>query len=157
MLPNQNPHQRGDAGGGGGRLFDVCNNTILPRLASSFHPVAQLPEVLMSVTDTKTRPGLTVLGWKSKSSGSLRGFADIKLPNGLTVFGVGVFCANGRCWASLPSKPILGAEGVAKRDDATGKIKYVPTLEWPDRQTSDRFSAAVVDAVEAQHPGAVRS
>ena len=32
------------------------------------------------MSDTKTRPGLMVVGWKSKSSGSLRGFADIKLP-----------------------------------------------------------------------------
>jgi hypothetical protein len=135
----------------------VCNNTILPRLASSFHPAAQLPEVLMSVTDTKTRPGLMVLGWKSKSSGSLRGFADIKLPNGLTIFGVGVFCANGRCWATLPGKPMLDRDGNAMREPATNKLKYSQVLEWPDKQTSDRFSAAVVDAVEAQHPGAVRS
>jgi hypothetical protein len=108
-------------------------------------------------TITQTRPGLALVGWKPMARNSLRGFADVKLPNGLTIHDVTVHTVNGKSWASLPSKPILGADGVAKRDDATGKVKYVPVIEWPDRQTSDRFSAAVVDAVEAQHPGAVRS
>jgi hypothetical protein len=98
-----------------------------------------------------------MVAWKAVQKNSLRGFADIRLSNGLTIHDISIHTANGRAWASLPSKPMLGADGVAKRDDTTGKVKYVPILEWPDRQTADRFSAAVIDAIEAQHPGAVRS
>ena len=117
---------------------------------------ASLPE-RGSMTITQPRPGLLLVDWKPMPRNSLRGFAEVKLPNGLTIHDVTVYTANGKSWASLPSKPIVAADGTVKRDETTGRIKYLPILAWPDRQTADRFSAAVIDAVEAQHPGAVRS
>ena len=102
-------------------------------------------------------PGITLVEWKLLARNTLRGFATVTLPSGLTIRDVSVHASNGKHWASLPSKPIIGTDGVAKRDETTGKIRYTPLLEWPDRATADRFSAAVIDAIEAQHPGAVRS
>lgn len=101
-------------------------------------------------------PGITLVEWKLLARNTLRGFATVALPSGLTIRDVAVHTSNGKSWASLPSKPILGFDGVAQRDQNTGKIRYTPLLEWPDRATSDRFSTAVIDAVEAKHPGAVR-
>ena len=101
-------------------------------------------------------PGITLVDWKLLACNTLRGFATVALPSGLTIRDVAVHTSNGKSWASLPSKPILGSDGVAQRDQNTGKIRYTPLLEWPDRATSDRFSTAVIDAVEAKHPGAVR-
>ncbi len=109
------------------------------------------------MTETKTRPaGLAVLGWKPMRKNTLRGFAVVRLSSGLTIHNVAVHTSSGCSWASLPSKPMLDADGAAKRDKATGRIKYLPILEWPDRATADRFSATVIDAIEAQHPGAIR-
>ena len=34
-----------------------------------------------------------------------------------------------------------------------GKPKYTPILEWTNRDTSDRFSSAVIAAIEQDHPG----
>lgn len=103
-----------------------------------------------------TVPGITIVEWKPMARNTLCGFATVRLPNGLTIRDVTVHHANGKAWASLPSKPIVGSDGVAQRDRSTGKIRYSPLLEWPDRPTADRFSAAVIDAVEVQHPGAVK-
>ena len=36
---------------------------------------------------------------------SLRGFATIELPNGLTIRDVSLHTSNGKSWASLPAKP----------------------------------------------------
>lgn len=112
----------------------------------------------MTAPGIQTRStGLAVLGWRTVQKNTLRGFADIRLPNGLTIREVAVHEApNGKPLASLPSKPMIGADGVAKRDDGTGKVKYVPILEWPDRATADRFSAAVIEAIEARYPGALQ-
>jgi hypothetical protein len=95
--------------------------------------------------------GIAVVAWKPLLKNTLRGFATIKLRNGLTIYDVAVHTSHGKAWASLPSKPILGADGQAQRDRESGKVRYVPMLEWPDRATADRFSAAVITAVEAAH------
>lgn len=88
---------------------------------------------------TSTRPtGLNLVAWKLVLRNTLRGFADVRPPIGLTIREVAVHQApNGKAWASLPSK----------RDDATGKVRYAAILEWPDRPTAE--------AVEPQYPGAV--
>jgi hypothetical protein len=108
-------------------------------------------------TTTQTRPSLALIGWKPRVQNSLRGFADVKLSSGLIVHEVVVHTSSGRSWASLPSKPMIGRDGQVMRDPTTGKIKYSPILEWSDRPTADRFSAAVIDLIELEHPGAVRS
>jgi hypothetical protein len=81
---------------------------------------------------------------------SLSGFATVELPNGLTLTDVSVHVSNGRAWASLPAKPQLSCDGTARRGD-DGKIAYTPILKWHDRMLQDGFSAAVVQAIEAQH------
>ena len=95
---------------------------------------------------------VALLEWKKVEKNSLRGFAKVRLGKALIVRDVMVHCANGKRWASLPSKPIVQADGTAKRGD-NGKIQYVPILEWGDRETSDNFSEGVIAAIEAQYPG----
>ena len=102
-------------------------------------------------------PGLVLLDWKPVVRNTLRGFATVQLRNGLTVHDVVVHTTHNRAWAALPSKPMLGRSGTPMRDSATNKIRYVPILEWPDKETANRFSAAVVSAIEAQYPGATSS
>ena len=93
-----------------------------------------------------------LLTWKSINKGGLRGFADIQL-GALRINGVMVYRKkDGGSWAALPSKPSIGSDGtVFKGQD--GKPKYTPILEWTNRDTSDKFSAAVIGAVEHEYPG----
>ena len=95
---------------------------------------------------------VALVAWKSIPRNSLRGFAKIRLGKSLIIGDVAVHCSNGKRWAQLPSKPQIDRDGHAMKDDR-GKVKYVPMLEWTDKATADRFSEAVVAAVEREHPG----
>jgi hypothetical protein len=82
---------------------------------------------------------------------TLRAFASATLPNGLSISDISIHEKNGKRWASLPSKPVLDAEGRHAVDDA-GKKKWVPVLRWRDRALADEFGRRVVALVEAEHP-----
>jgi DNA-binding cell septation regulator SpoVG len=98
---------------------------------------------------------ITLLEWKPRVKGALRGFAKVRLGRGLLIHEVPVLAGkNGRGWAALPGRPILNADGSAARD-AEGKQRYAPIMEWADRATSDRFTAAVIAAILAEHPDAL--
>ena len=99
------------------------------------------------------------MGWREMRKGSLCGFATVRVNVvGLVIHDIPVLAGNGgkTAWAGLPGKPIVGADGVAKHDATTGKLRYSPVLEWSDKHVADRFSAAVFEAIEQAHPGVVR-
>jgi hypothetical protein len=94
-----------------------------------------------------------LVDWKSVVKGSLRGFAKVRLGRTLLINDVPVLSSNGRVWAAMPGKPLVGADGTGLRDDK-GKQRYAPVLEWTSRDASDRFSEAVVAAVQQAHGSA---
>jgi hypothetical protein len=104
----------------------------------------------MSATSPAAAMPVVLLDWKPLAKGSLRGFARVKLGATLVINDIPVLISNGRAWASLPSKPLVGKDGVAIRD-GSGKQRYAPILEWSIRESSDRFSSAVVDAVRRDY------
>lgn len=93
---------------------------------------------------------LVLRDFRPLNRNTLRGFATVLIAPGLVIKDIAVHTKNNRSWAQLPSKPLI-ADGLVKKDDA-GKPVYVPILEWENRDLSERFSAAVVKAVEAKHP-----
>lgn len=103
----------------------------------------------MSVPSATGGMPVILLAWKAVWKGSLRGFATIQLGRSLKITDVSVLSSNGKLWASLPSKPLI-SDGKALLDDR-GKQRYVPIIEWTSKQASDRFSAAVVAAIRAEH------
>lgn len=99
---------------------------------------------------------VSLLAWKPLPRNSLRGFAKVRLGKSMIINDVAVHCSHGRRWAQLPAKPLVLSDGQVKRDQ-NGKMTYVPLVEWTDREASDRFSEAVISAVEREHPGATAS
>ena len=97
---------------------------------------------------------VAVLEWKPLQRNTLRGFAKIRLGKSMVIRDVALHIKDNRSWAALPSKPVLDSNGDTKRQD-NGKPAYVPMIEWLDRDAADRFSEAVIAAVEAAHPGAL--
>jgi hypothetical protein len=87
---------------------------------------------------------------------TLRGFAVVIIePLGLRIDDVHVHSSDaGVAYAILPSKPQVKPDGtVLRRDD--GRIAYAPILKFTTREASDRFSTAVVAAVQARYPEAL--
>ena len=99
---------------------------------------------------TDTRPCMTLEAFKPMVKGTLRGFATVRLPNGLTIADIQVCTSHGKVWASLPSKPVLDHDG--RHIEKAGKKQYAAILQWADRATANRWSAAIVELVRAAHP-----
>jgi hypothetical protein len=91
--------------------------------------------------------------FKRLRKGSLLGFATVRLPIGLRIADIPVCTSHGKVWASLPSKPMIGADGRQLEKDS--KKRYQPILQWADRETADRWSAAVVELVREHDPEAL--
>lgn len=94
-----------------------------------------------------------LIEWRAVPRNTLRGFASVRLGRALRINDIPIHHADsGRTWCAMPGKPMLDGTGVHKRGE-NGKPLYAPVLEWMDRGSADAFSAAVVAAVEAAHPG----
>jgi hypothetical protein len=70
---------------------------------------------------------------------TLRGFAVVEFPSGLVINDVTVHTSNGKPWASPPSKPMVGRDGIALKD-ANGKARYQPVIEFKDKETRAHWS-----------------
>lgn len=106
------------------------------------------------MTGPADRPRMRLESFKPLRKGVLLGFASVRLPIGLVIADITICTSHGRIWASLPSKPLLDAEG-RHATDGNGKRRYAPILAWADRETQDRWSAAVVQLVRQHHPEAL--
>jgi hypothetical protein len=99
-----------------------------------------------------TSPPILISDWKPRHSGTLVGFFTACLPSGLTLHELMLHHRDGAWWISFPSKPMLGIDGSALRDER-GKIRYgAPLTEFASRQARDRFNAGVLDALRLAHP-----
>jgi hypothetical protein len=97
---------------------------------------------------------MVLLSWRPLRRNTLRGFACLALPSGLHIDDVPVHVSGDRCWAALPAKPQLAANGQAVRDER-GKIQYITLLRWRDRGLADRFSELVTALAREAHPAAL--
>jgi hypothetical protein len=98
---------------------------------------------------TRTR----VVRWRPITKNTLRRFADVELPIGLTIREIPVHASHGKLWAALPAKPQFGQDGQPRRVE--GKVAYSPILEWRSRRLREAFSDRVVEVVRQQHPNAL--
>lgn len=94
-----------------------------------------------------------ILEWRPLRRDSLLGFAKIELQSGMVISDVTILSGDRGPWALPPSKPMLGRDGVAMKDQR-GKIRYSPLIEFTSKEIRDRWSAAVIDAMRAAHPEA---
>jgi DNA-binding cell septation regulator SpoVG len=97
---------------------------------------------------------MRLVSFKPLVKGALRGFANVELPNGLRIDDCPICVGGNGAWAALPSKPVLDREG--KQVETDGKRQYAALLHWPDRETQDRWSDAVVALVRQAHSEALQ-
>lgn len=78
---------------------------------------------------------------------TLKGFIDIALPDvGLVIRETAWHEKEGQEWVSPPGRPMVDKEGLARRDQESGKVKYVPVVEFTTKEARNAFSAAAVKA-----------
>jgi hypothetical protein len=94
---------------------------------------------------------MRLLEWRPMRKNTLHGSAVVELPNGLVIRDVTIHEKSGKWWASLPDRPMLGADGRQVMNHA-GHKQYSAVLGWRDRPLADRFSERVVELVRAAHP-----
>jgi hypothetical protein len=85
---------------------------------------------------------------------SLRGFARVRLPSKMVMHDVAVHHRDGKSWVSPASKPMLGRDGQQMKS-ADGKLMWVPLTTFADRETRERFSVGVIEALRESHPQAL--
>lgn len=93
---------------------------------------------------------IELTGWRPMVKNTLRGFATIKFPMGLTVRDLTVHVKGDNKWVGLPAKVQIDQDGAVRRSE-TGKILYSAVMEWSTRELGDRFGAAVIELVENHH------
>ena len=93
---------------------------------------------------------MELLDWKRIDKGALVGRATILLPSGLQIGDIGVFTKDAQSWAQLPSEAMRDADGQLLKDDR-GKPRYRSPLKWATRELQERFSAALIALIEAEH------
>lgn len=98
---------------------------------------------------------VVVDNWRPLVRNTLRGFATVQLPEGLVLHDVAVHIRDGKTWALPSGRPMIGRDGAVLKD-AAGKAQYTPTLTFVGRGDQEAFSAAIVDAVRASYPEAMR-
>ncbi len=79
------------------------------------------------------------------------GFAKVELPSGMILSDVTILKGDRGPWASPPSKPMVGRDGVALTDQ-NGKTKYSPIIEFASKDIRERFSTGIIEAMRAAHP-----
>jgi hypothetical protein len=81
------------------------------------------------------------IGFRSHESGSLRGFANFRIPKmGIEIFGCGVFMNHGNRFLSLPSREYT--------DKESGEKKYMSILRFIDKNHHEGFCKAALHAMD---------
>jgi len=81
------------------------------------------------------------ISFREHKSGSLLGFADIKVlidGDEATIFGCSMYEKDGKKWVNVPSKEIV----------KDGVKSYLPFMKFDNRDISDKFSRKIQDAIK---------
>ena len=92
---------------------------------------------------------ITATDWRPVTKNTLRGFLTLKLaPSGLVLKDCSLHEKGDKRWIGLPSKPQLDSDGRQRKDAATGKPLYTPSVEIVGKAERERFQEAALAAVD---------
>ena len=107
------------------------------------------------MSEIPPRKRARLLKWTRRKKGTLRGFADAELPNGLQIFDCPLHVASdGRAWGGFPGKPQIDREGQPIRQD--GRLQYVRILQWNSPELTKKWSEILVELVRQRDPEALQ-
>jgi hypothetical protein len=85
--------------------------------------------------------------FRAVEKSTLRGFFTVTLASGLVLHECALHEKGLERWVSLPTKPILDADGRQRRD-TTGKPRYAKVVEIPHKFRRDRFQGEALAALD---------
>lgn len=91
--------------------------------------------------------GISIIAWKPYKKNTLCGFLSLSLPSGMIIHDCTLHEKNNSRWIGLPGKPY---------DKPDGTKAYSPIIEIPNRDTSDRFQAIALAALDQYFGGGPR-
>jgi hypothetical protein len=92
---------------------------------------------------------LRLIEWKPLDAGALIGRATVEV-GGLVISDIGIFQKDGARWSQMPAEPMRDRDGQVLKDER-GKVRYHSALKWKSRDLQERFSAALISAIEDRH------
>ena len=95
-----------------------------------------------------------VADFKPIRAGALIGFCDVHLPSGMVLHRCSIFAKDDKAWAAPPAKQVVGKDGTVQKTTA-GKARYEATVSFADRATQERWSNAVIEAINLTYPAAL--
>jgi hypothetical protein len=98
-----------------------------------------------------SRHRATLIRLTAYASGTLVGFADVRMPSGVEYYGCPIHIAGSRAWASPPGKPCLGKDGELLREP-DGRPRYGKVIGFSSHGVRRRWSDSVLAAVNEAHP-----
>lgn len=105
-----------------------------------------------------TLQGVVIEDFKRVTKNTLRGFVRAQFPSGVIMAEISVgIDADGKGWASPPSRPMLDRDGIAMRDPATGKIRWQPLVVFASARIRHEWSRQIIQALLNQFPDALES
>jgi hypothetical protein len=98
---------------------------------------------------------VSIEDFRSLVRNTLRGFARVRLPEGIILHDVAIHIRDGKPWAAPPGRPVVARDG-RQLKDAAGKPQFSPTLTFTSRADQDAFSNTVIEALRRTHPEALQ-
>lgn len=103
-------------------------------------------------TTSQRDRGFRVLDWRPVHKKSLLGFARVELPSGLIIRDVMVFVNDTGAWAAPPARRRVGPQDPG---GGPNEPRYEAIIEFTTKQVRERFSDAVIAALQNQFPFAI--
>jgi hypothetical protein len=102
--------------------------------------------------------GVIIEEFKPVAKNTLRGFVRVQLPSGMIMAEVSIHIgADGKPWASPPSRPMVDRDGTAMRDQVTGKTRWQSLITFASGRIRHEWSRQIIQALLKQFPDALET
>jgi hypothetical protein len=98
---------------------------------------------------------VVVEDFRRLAKNTLRGFVRARFPPRIIIAEISIHVgADGKAWASPPSRPMLDRDGAAMRDQ-DGKVRWQPLMTFASGKIRNAWSQHVIDALLSLFPDAL--
>jgi hypothetical protein len=99
---------------------------------------------------------VTIEDFKRVTKATLRGFVRVQFSSGMIMAEISIHLgADGKPWASPPSRPMVDRDGTVMREPNTGKVRWQPLVSFTSGRLRNEWSRQIIEALLKQFPDAL--